>query len=80
MSTVPRCRIGNECNIHTKPLAPGVRAVMVRKAEWESLKLLLTPARIGNQTHVAEMGGGGAIGGPHHFSIYLPVWALKELE
>lgn len=61
-------------------MAPGVRAVIVRKAEWQALKLLLMPAKIGNQTHVAETGGGGAIGGPHHFSISLPVWALKELD
>lgn len=61
-----------------KPLAHEVRVIIVGKAKWKSLKLLLIPAKIGNHKHLARMGEVELIGGHHGFSIHFASLGFEE--
>lgn len=78
MSTVPQCMVRNDCNIHIKPLAHRVRAIIMGIAKWKPLKLFLTQAKITIHKHLAGVGEVELIGGPHRFSIYFPSLGFED--
>lgn len=61
-----------------KPLAHEVKVIIVGKAKWKSLKLLLIPDKIGNHKHLARMREVELIGGHHDFSINFASLSFEE--
>lgn len=63
-----------------KPVTHEVRVIIVGKAKWISLKLLLIPAQIGNHKHLARIEGWSLLVVVMIFPFTWPVWALKKLD